>query len=66
VPVLLEVDPTLMLPKLALAGDKLSWPFPVPVPVSETEARLVPEELNACRLPLTVPVAVGSKATLNV
>jgi hypothetical protein len=24
VPVLLEVDPTLMLPKLALAGDKLS------------------------------------------
>ena len=34
VPVLLDVDPTLMFPKLTLAGDKLSCPCAVPVPTT--------------------------------
>jgi hypothetical protein len=58
--------PTVMLPKLEVAGLAASWPGVVPVPDKDT-LRLVtdPSAVNA-RLPVTAPAAIGVNVTLNV
>ena len=47
VPVLLELEPTVTLPNEMLDGETLNWPEVVPVPLKDTDTRLVPEELEA-------------------
>jgi hypothetical protein len=46
-PDLLKLDPTVTLPNETLVGDKPTCPDEAPVPLKETDDRLVPEELSA-------------------
>jgi hypothetical protein len=65
-PLSAELDPTVTLPKLRLAGDTANIPAAVPVPESE----ILSGELEAFetteRLPLAAPALVGVKVAVNV
>jgi len=52
-PVCEAVDPTVRFPKEMLAGDRLSWPVAVPVPVRGTHADVEFFEFITCSVPLT-------------
>jgi hypothetical protein len=52
-PVCEAVDPTVMFPKETLAGDTLSWPVAIPVPVKGTHADVEFFEFIICSVPLT-------------
>jgi len=57
------LDPTFTLPKLRLAGDRVTVAA-VPVPVSGTDCGLPAALSTTLTLAVRVPVAVGLKVTL--
>jgi len=66
VPPLLELEPTVTLPKLTLVGDTLSCPEAVAVPLSGIDTIVFPLELIAENEPVKLPAAAGENETLNV
>jgi hypothetical protein len=66
VPVFDALDPTVMFPKLWLAGDAANWPGAVPVPDSATVSDGFEASDITVRFPLTLPAAVGENTTEKV
>ena len=66
VPVSAELEPTVTVPKLRVAGETESCPCAVPVPdMAMFNGEFVPFETIA-RFPLAAPVAVGAKVAVKV